>query len=72
MNHFKEFFACPECGRPAIGKDELLNRVIEGSFNFCNKCGASIVSARNEALKILAAEKGLAQEALDFLTVSSE
>jgi len=63
MEHFKEFYACPSCGR-AIAGDKISyftcpncgralckeERLSDFDDNFCGNCGYEIASAREEAL----------------------
>ena len=63
MNHFKEFFSCPCCGRAIYGEKReyfvcpncgkalyTKEQLQEFDDNYCGNCGNEIASAKNEAL----------------------
>lgn len=63
MNHFKEFFSCPNCGSAICGEKKeyfvcpncgsalcAKEQLPKFDGNYCGHCGSKIVSAKSEAL----------------------
>ncbi|MCI9537121.1 MAG: hypothetical protein HFG35_02360 [Eubacterium sp.] len=63
--HFKEFYACPSCGRAISGEKQkyfvcpVCGRALcrEQDFkdfddNYCGNCGSELASAKKEALAL--------------------
>lgn len=42
----KDYFVCPECGKPLCQKSELE----ENDSNYCTNCGACLKSEKREAI----------------------
>lgn len=51
MQHFKEFFVCPHCGKPVISKEYFLSPLPSMCVGACSGCGGSLIEAHEEAIE---------------------